>query len=799
MYIMSNNSWKQYGGIYRTNKFHNFSIGTLVADDILLRQKYSGEFEVLGSINVQETVFAAGIEIKSNNNLILDLSTNSIFYSKLYFGDSTNNANLSTDYLTGGTGGIGINTNDASGTFHVVGQSGNNHDLVVSSENTQSSSILTKNMTDKGIRVVATDVSSALLFYNDNTVGDSPNAGIIYTSEDGGKLSINTPLLQFGDTNHIPFIPEIYGNLNIFTGNSLSLASAYDDIANTFLNVTSKNGRGFGIGGGVFPNDTAEEFATIGLKNVNDKYRSAMTIISNNTIEPQYGYTSKQLTRTGVNTHAPNDNYSFNVNGKMRLENGEINNAYILNVEPNRVISNFATDTNPEVQSQLTYFTGSSKGLKDTNGEYTYGIYESDDGGIKWNFTDLTDKLIDDIKNNNIKIYISSPLRFLSGNQNVPTIFRAIATKFNYFLFNRGTTWYTLSITNTNSSTNFPPGADFKYIEAVLRQDNYDNYLILIFQQTDGSSYYIDFGANTSSQPFGSTSSSSSLFYATGDKTVNYGDISNSIVSIDLKHGGMNDTIHDSLNFDNNNLYIAGNKGFYKFPHGLKNGNKSTLGDNVTTISAAEHYNISYRNNTIIAVGDGIITYSTNGGSSFGSHTSTSITSITDKVLRFVEIVSDDEIYIVGDGIILYHHEGISRINQSGDWKSMPESLLNASGNGNILLGTDSKLNYFRKIDNENFMIGRIQQPFDDSNNQEGIMTTHHLYSPGFLNFETNTILDISGNVTVDGNFDIRNKLRVASFVTSSMGVNLGLNSVTEGYNLEIAGSTKQEGVVHQF
>ena len=144
MYIMSNNSWKQYGGIYRTNKFHNFSIGTLVADDILLRQKYSGEFEVLGSINVQETVFAAGIEIKSSDNLILDLSTNSIFYSKLYFGDSTNNANLSTDYLTGGTGGIGINTNDASGTLHVVGQSGNNHDLVVSSENTQSSSILTK-------------------------------------------------------------------------------------------------------------------------------------------------------------------------------------------------------------------------------------------------------------------------------------------------------------------------------------------------------------------------------------------------------------------------------------------------------------------------------------------------------------------------------------------------------------------------------------------------------------------------------------------------------------------------------
>ena len=29
------NSWKQYGGTSKTDKFHKFSVGTLIADDIL--------------------------------------------------------------------------------------------------------------------------------------------------------------------------------------------------------------------------------------------------------------------------------------------------------------------------------------------------------------------------------------------------------------------------------------------------------------------------------------------------------------------------------------------------------------------------------------------------------------------------------------------------------------------------------------------------------------------------------------------------------------------------------------------
>ena len=38
---MSNDSWKRYGGVNKTDKFKNLTIGTIVADQVLLRQKVS--------------------------------------------------------------------------------------------------------------------------------------------------------------------------------------------------------------------------------------------------------------------------------------------------------------------------------------------------------------------------------------------------------------------------------------------------------------------------------------------------------------------------------------------------------------------------------------------------------------------------------------------------------------------------------------------------------------------------------------------------------------------------------------
>ena len=85
---MSNNSWKQYGGIYKSDKLHNVSVGTLVADNILLRKialaqtTINGDLTITGTTSMSQNLSLAGsASISSNFNLL-----GSAYLSKfLYF------------------------------------------------------------------------------------------------------------------------------------------------------------------------------------------------------------------------------------------------------------------------------------------------------------------------------------------------------------------------------------------------------------------------------------------------------------------------------------------------------------------------------------------------------------------------------------------------------------------------------------------------------------------------------------------------------------------------------------------
>ena len=75
------NSWKQYGGVNRTEKLHNVGVGTLIADQILLRTNITlttiqGTLEVTGNINGKT-------DINIDNNLYVSGST--YLNQKLYF------------------------------------------------------------------------------------------------------------------------------------------------------------------------------------------------------------------------------------------------------------------------------------------------------------------------------------------------------------------------------------------------------------------------------------------------------------------------------------------------------------------------------------------------------------------------------------------------------------------------------------------------------------------------------------------------------------------------------------------
>lgn len=148
------NSWKKYGGTRKPDQQHTFTVKTLVADELLLRQKYSGVFEVLGSINVAQDIYGHGalqLFEGQDNILRLDISDNAMldyntYITKLFLGTNT------IDYITGNDqNGIGINLPDgvgSYGTFEVVGRTGITHNFVASSPTSTSSSILNRNVND---------------------------------------------------------------------------------------------------------------------------------------------------------------------------------------------------------------------------------------------------------------------------------------------------------------------------------------------------------------------------------------------------------------------------------------------------------------------------------------------------------------------------------------------------------------------------------------------------------------------------------------------------------------------------
>ena len=252
---MSNNKWKQFGGT--TKSYKTFSIGNIVADDVLLRQKYSGEFEILGSIVITDNMVSSGLNVRksSTNTALMRLTptadsggTNDELhiFTPTKFGN--NGANISPDFFIGSGAGIGVNTSDiSSATLHIYGRTlendNRNHDLIISSARETSSTILTQNSSlSGGIRAKTDESGSALEFYN-NSINDNMNQPAAAITYDSGNNSLRfaTEGFSFGDTNQKRAFRYAYDtrgtNYDVFNGTSLTCKSEKNGNSNTFLEL----------------------------------------------------------------------------------------------------------------------------------------------------------------------------------------------------------------------------------------------------------------------------------------------------------------------------------------------------------------------------------------------------------------------------------------------------------------------------------------------------------------------------------------------------------------------------------
>ena len=203
---MSNNSWKQYGGISKLNKFNTINVSTVIADQFISRsvnptyQFLNGTIEV--SLDLIATQYiTAGNNIFARKNIVIkeDIYAN----NKLFFGDNQFNidkdsfiafdSNSTHAYVYGDASNIGINTTLPKTAFNVTGTVDSVTDiLTVESGNVYIRNIIAQNKNQRGIVVDASDNSSTIHFYNDVSTNqtNAPNATIQYQS--GGILTTST-------------------------------------------------------------------------------------------------------------------------------------------------------------------------------------------------------------------------------------------------------------------------------------------------------------------------------------------------------------------------------------------------------------------------------------------------------------------------------------------------------------------------------------------------------------------------------------------------------------------------------
>ena len=910
---MSNNNWKQYGGTYKS--FKTFSIGNVVADDVLLRQKYSGEFEILGSITIQQNMISKGIDVgdgTGNNRrqfvqlTAADTGEELHIYTPTKFGNSNTLSTLSTDFITGSTQGIGINTTDISASLHILGRKiptpqpegyteSRNHDLIVSSGQSTSSTIVTQNSGLSGIRAISDGDGSKIEFYRNSIYANLNNPGAAITFDNQtNALQFDTEQFSFGDANQrrsFRYAYDTIGNsYSVFNGTALTCKSSektFGAKSNTFFDITSSTNNGLALAGGAFPLDpTNESFGIVGIRqnqgSTLSNFQPTYSIISNKP-DGIDDHTPIKRTRMGINSYNPKKDYTFSVNGKMRIENGEVNEIAFINIEPNRIVYDF----HPSSNYKTRYFTGSTQGVPKVIDDNTYKLVTNTNYSIgDWNLTNIP--LYGDIINTKFSVssYVyygtNSKFRIIAGGRNKIVFENKLRT-----LASSGDPGIKLNITDKVQSPYFKTTltdqtiSNFRYVESFLRvpdsislnssNPTNDEYLILLFQEDIGLTYMIDFGRmpRTEDPLTNNLLTGGSRIYAknsndTADRNnglnmlytgsnptilttldISYSDISYSLVTIDtLQDVSINQTI-DASNNGERGLFILGshiegsneNFGFKHF--------KNTIGfiqdpiitqaqliaskfgqsSEITSINSSREYFNMYicknDRNYMVAVGDNIITYTTNGGTNWNSQDASTILSHLQPnnpspKLRGLEIANDgSEIFIVGDGTIMYNLDGSSNIANISSWNIIPYDILNINGAGDALTSANSKLIDIHKIDQDNYVVTRDLQDslfvdYEDSSNREGQISTIHIYVPNLFNRGTSDVLDICGNVLISGdlNFEYTSKLSSSSnkitvatqtnfIIEDALGVNVP--DVTAGYNVEISGDISQNGVVHQF
>lgn len=802
-------SWRQYGGINKSESANKFTIGSIVTDNVVERTAVGGEFRVEGNAVITGSLFVENIgdaEIITsfvNNIFSIDLSVNNIAkINKLYIGNDNEN-----NYFFGNNNGISINHEVPSALVDIKGS---NSIVKFESSTSEINNIIGVNNENKGIMTGASKkidpitseeyYETYLSFFNsfshdsvnfNNTAqGDQIDARIVYSSLNGGSLRAEASSFKFGDTQHRLFAYDAYENDNIYTGFALQLESAYNEFSNTSAKFTSSQGQGLIIGGGASPNQydlsNIREFGYFGTVDSND---NILPFLVAERSERNY---SKKF-HMGLNTYKPKTGDTLlDVNGKVIISYGEV--AYVTDnsIEPNKIIlhpDNRAVNRKP-------YFALSGSPTN-KNIPYIYNIAYSFNGGRDWNYSNLDVSNNEALKISASKIKLSNflvdnddstgkkGLHFIVSNNNSLYYSNTFAGAPISELNITGL-WSFFTITETNSnSPYFKSGSDFTNV-LIYYVNEFDTIgttkklriIFLELEDINGSTesdgiryermYFIEL-LNEDINKIKTNTLPNLSFNEINVFTIDEQNIPQNINDMVVAEN----IVDYNNNTETKNFFLIG-KGIYKVDLNFE----PIFIDNNNTIqphNTDKIYNSIYKydNFYFIAVGENIISITRDAGLTWTDTIVSNIEGIdqANPILNDVYILDDNiesvnevnetiyvgNIMIVGDnGLFIYS------IDRGNTFVKVPNATLDGSGTGQrIYSNTSDLLNIFIE-DTSNMVIVRKIKDFieggsDLNAGQLGSFMVHYLTIPYLFNYKSVDVLDICGNVTVQGDLRINN------------------------------------------
>jgi len=747
-------SWKQYGGINNFEKFNKINTGTVSLNNLILKEPFQGNFDICGEIQVAGNAIFNNMDINGTSTFNGKAVFNSEFSTKgniisngninvskdIILGDTLYFDNKKSQFIYGNSSGLGINTHDPKSALDISTNLVKGFNII--SWNSENVNTLAQNNVGKGLQLGVDANSTYIHFFNDHTIASGIVDGNIEYSKGGNltldvsqninvlasvsisnrnkTLHVNNETAVIYDTSNGIYFGNIYNNPLVNTGSALSLI-ATDNSSNTFMYISTPDKKGLGIGGGAYPNNTKNSMGTIGTMDTSGQYTPSQTIISGND-------KVKYKTTTGINTFAPKiNNYVLDINGPVRIDNGDITNV-TGNVDFELYSLSYPINNN---NSANALALGSAYSINPNDNKR---ILKTVNYGSSWNTIDVSTNLVNMDAFTSIHMYDQNNC-FMSGYNNYLS-----------YSYNGGYTWRKFN------SQSVEIGVNYNHI-FVNKQPKVNGNVLCYFSADISSTLF------TFEMP---------LYPYTGfnDFSANF-----IIQPIQCSNNLYIDKIN-SIVVNDKSVYLAGNTI-------LKYNATNTILPQSNSPNKI-HYYLSYSYNEIkafdnsfaIAVGNNIISSTLDGGTTWNDV-------VTGVNLNSVHI------YDFSNAVAVGSQGNIWITNNSGStWNYMPNSLLNASGKDALITSTNNNFKNVMMPDRNTIIITNTIQPYV-KNLQKGISNIYNIFVPNFVNRENNVVIDISGIVNISGDLKINDNGAITSTNSTFHLLNKNVQTINIGGNAE--------------